>query len=218
MRDVCHQIIGFKYPGFRPRNDFELITLATRRYPGARSDLGTWLDHELAFTIQDVGSLEAVMDSARNTLTMPASRITGLKPRGTERGVFLRPIPDSPYSIRLFPGCALAREYCLDFVDTRTGVPVNSPFQYELWGVPNSGLSFGVGATPITNLESAFGVRQEDISPGHEKFLLTDGQTCLLRRPGHKDVRFTVPIRRQPAAAASRAADDVHVLDLPASY
>ncbi|KAI0696210.1 hypothetical protein C8T65DRAFT_583633 [Cerioporus squamosus] len=217
LRDICQQMIGFNFPGFRPRNDFELITLATTKYPGTRANLGTWLDEQLAFAIQEVGSLEAVMDYARTSLGMPSNRITGLKPGPTERNVFLRPIPNSPYSIRLFPGCVLAREYCLDFVDTRTGLPVNSPFKFELLAVPNrSGPSSALGLTRITNLDSAFGVRPDEILPGHEKFLLRDGQTCLLRRPGHKDVRFTVPTRRQPTAG-SQAPDDVHDLDLPES-
>ncbi|RPD62267.1 hypothetical protein L227DRAFT_573476 [Lentinus tigrinus ALCF2SS1-6] len=52
----------------------------------------------------------------RPTLDRPSNNITGLKPRGMERNVFLRPIPKSPYSIRLFPGRLESREYCLDFV------------------------------------------------------------------------------------------------------
>ncbi len=132
-----------------------------------------------------------------------------------EHNVFVRPIPNSSYSIRLFPGCAAAQEYCLDFVDNRTGLPVNSPFKFELFGAPNTGASPGFRVTPMMSLERGFGIPQDQIPPGHEKFLLMDGMTCVLRRPGHKDVRFTVPTRRQPPVAAAQAADDVDEIDLP---
>ncbi len=132
-----------------------------------------------------------------------------------EHNVFVRPIPNSSYSIRLFPGHAAAKEYCLDFVDNRTGLPVNSPFKFELFGAPNTGALPGFRATPMMSLERGFGIPQDQIPPGHEKFLLMDGMTCVLRRPGHKDVRFTVPTRRQPPVAAAQAADDVDEIDLP---
>ncbi|KAI0695268.1 hypothetical protein C8T65DRAFT_584467, partial [Cerioporus squamosus] len=216
-RDVCLRMIGEQYPWFQPRNDFDIYTLGTTKYRGNRAELGTWLDSKLAKCMGHQGSLENVMDNVRSALNLPSSTITGLKPRRTERNVFLRPIPHTSYSIRLFPGCFDAREYCLDFVDTRTGVPVNSPFKFELWVVPDPDRPWlGSGSARVTSLDVAFGQRQDEILPGHEKFVLRDGQTCLLKRPGHRDVRFTVPVRRRPVAAAV-GAGDVHELDLPAS-
>ena len=66
----------------------------------------------------------------------------------------------------------------------------------------------------VYSLERIYGNRDEDVAPGAEKFLLMDGQTCLLKRPGHRDLRFTIPLR----AAAMQAADtgqDVDAIDFP---
>lgn len=62
-------------------------------------------------------------------------------------------------------------------------------------------------------LECSFGIPQHKIEPGAEKFLLHDGQHCLLRRPGHRDVRFRVPIRRRLRVEAAPV--DADVLDFP---
>ena len=35
----------------------------------------------------------------------------------------------------------------------------------------------------------------KDVLPGEAKFVLTDGMTCVLTRPGHRPLRFTVPTR-----------------------
>ena len=66
----------------------------------------------------------------------------------------------------------------------------------------------------VYSLERIYGNRDEDVAPGAEKFLLMDGQTCLLKRPGHRDLWFTIPLR----AAAMQAADagqDVDEIDFP---
>ena len=102
---------------------------------------------------------------------------------------------------------------------TQTGRPTNSPFQFELWTIPNPSLPYS-GTTPalVVSLEQNFGRSKREIPDGQEKFVLRDGQTCLLKRPGHKDVRFRVPVRRQPlAVAAPVQAVDVNDLDLPES-
>ena len=87
----------------------------------------------------------------------------------------------------------------MDFVLTATGQPVNSPFEFQLMTIPNPKTPwlFGLGGR-IKSLETKFGVKQNDIYPGEEKFLLQDGQTCILTRPGKRTVRFTVPIRPLP--------------------
>ncbi|RPD61727.1 hypothetical protein L227DRAFT_499774, partial [Lentinus tigrinus ALCF2SS1-6] len=216
-RDVCLQIISEQFPGFEPRNDFDILTLGTTKYHGPRAELEAWLDEKLAVCVDVRGSHEVVMESMREMLSMPSSTITGLKPRGMERNVFLRPIPGSSCSIRLFPGCLEAREYCLDFVSTETGLPVNSPFKFELWAVPNPSLPWiGAISERIFSLENMFDYSTKDIPAGHEKFPLRDGQTYLLKRSGHKDVCFTVPLRRLPLAATVQARD-VDMLDLPES-
>ena len=102
----------------------------------------------------------------------------------------------------------------MEFVHTATAQAVNSPFPYELWSVSNLAMS-GLSVPMVGRLKSAecaFGIRQEDILPGEEKFLLRDGQTCLLKRPEKRPLRFTVPIRQRQS---SRVDEDVDALDLP---
>ncbi|CDO75337.1 hypothetical protein BN946_scf184966.g5 [Trametes cinnabarina] len=136
------------------------------------------------------------------------------KPRAHDPLVFVRPIPDSKYSIRLFPGSLSRAEYCMDFIDTKTGEPVNSPFEHELWSVPNSDTPWltmpMVGK--LRSAERGHGIKQDDILPGEEKYFLRDGQTCILTRPGKRSVRFTVPIRRRPEIEEIETMD---VLDFP---
>ena len=122
----------------------------------------------------------------------------------------MRQIPRSKYSIRLFPGSPALREYCLDFVETRSGRPVNSPFEFGLWTIGNHTARHVYGPVRLRSLESAFGYSQRDILPGEEKFVLSDGMTCLLTRRGHKPVRFTVPTRTEALEPF-----DGDVLDFP---
>ena len=84
----------------------------------------------------------------------------------------------------------------MDFVSTASGEPVNSPFKYELWSIPSDNAPF-VAARRIYSLEKGGGFAREAIRPGAERFLLMDGQTYQLRRPGRKNVRFQVPERRE---------------------
>ena len=106
-------------------------------------------------------------------------------------GVVIYTIPDSEFSVRLFPGDPAEQVYCLDFVHNDTGHPVNSPFDFELW----------VGAWPrsalarVFSVEESMGLAPQAILPGEEKFALRDGYTCLLKRKGRKDMVFTVPVR-----------------------
>ncbi|KAI9060941.1 hypothetical protein FKP32DRAFT_1594940 [Trametes sanguinea] len=140
---------------------------------------------------------------------------TGMKPRPGEvsKYVHVRPIPDSKYSIRLFPGSISAAEYCMDFIDSATGEPVNSPFEFELWGVSDPDTPWlGMPSQQLRSIERTHGIKQEDIRPGHEKFILRDGLTCVLIRPGKPGVRFTVPVRRRPE---TQPQPEVHILDFP---
>lgn len=89
-----------------------------------------------------------------------------LKPYSGQRNVFVRPIPDSEYSIRLWPGVSANREFCLDFVHTATGEATNSPFAYEIWNVPDPDVPLSLGPTRLSSLENNFGVKTPDIRPG----------------------------------------------------
>lgn len=136
------------------------------------------------------------------------------KPSPGDPEVFARPLPGSEYSIRLFSGNAESKDYCLDFVLTATGEPVNSPFKFDLLCLPDPNAPIRSGPIiSMRSLECSFGIPQHEIEPGAEKFLLHDGQYCLLRRPGHRDVRFKVPTRRRPKPEAPPV--DADFLDFP---
>ncbi|KAI0752788.1 hypothetical protein C8Q80DRAFT_1217221 [Daedaleopsis nitida] len=203
VREVALQIIRKRYPNFKPRNDYEIVALSGSRYRGPESEIPAWLDGEYARQVAVMGSAEHAIEISE---AMLSSReiITGLKLSPGTPNVFVRPILHSSYSIRLFPGSLSSQEFCMDFVDTSTGRPVNSPFAFELLQVSDP------GGTPLPGAR----IRsiERDISRGEEKFVLRDGMTCILRRPGRRDVEFTVPIR--PTPPPSRR-DDVDYLDFP---
>ncbi|KAI0642954.1 hypothetical protein C8Q79DRAFT_980823 [Trametes meyenii] len=202
-REVFQAIVQKHYPSFVPRNDWELVHLSGGAYRGHESGLYEYLDATLAARVKSYGSYEKLMDNAKSTLE-EVVEFTGLKPipgGPHDPHVLVQPIPGCEYSIRLFPGSLESSEYCLDFVDSRTGEPVNSPIKFDLISVPDPNGPIGSGPTiRLRPLECAFGISRNKIKPGEEKFLLRDGQHYVLRRLGHRDVRFTVPIRRRPQA------------------
>ena len=97
----------------------------------------------------------------------------------------------------------------MDFVHSATGKPVNSPFKFELWSVSNALTPYP--PSRIKSLEQSWSTHERKVAAGEEKFILKDGMTCVLKRPGHKDLRFRVPIR----VTAMVSSDDVDVLDFP---
>ena len=133
-----------------------------------------------------------------------------MKPKPGAANVFCRPIPNSPYSIRLFPGAIIHREYCLDFVRTKTREPVNSPSDYQIWSAPETTTPWlgTVGMMRIRSLENSFGFSAVNTPAGTEKFVLRDGQTYVLRRPGHRDLRFKVPVRADGLETVQSARDE----------
>ncbi|CDO71687.1 hypothetical protein BN946_scf184915.g31 [Trametes cinnabarina] len=198
-RDVCLEQIHKLYPKFQPRSDFDIVELASTRQKGTYAEIYAWLDERYAVLTSNAFGRENT-DKGCTKLLNSWVDSSGNKPKtNNEFGVFTHPLPDSKYSIRLFPGSIHAAEYFLDFVDTETGQPVNSPFEHELWGIPDPvtpHLSVPCSGK-LRSVERAFGIKQEDIYPGEEKYLLRDGLTCLLTRPGKKPVRFTIPVRRE---------------------
>ena len=87
----------------------------------------------------------------------------------------------------------------MDFVERVSGSPVNSPFEHELWSIPDPDaphLQLGLTGR-LSSMERCHGIAQDKIRPGEEKFLLRDGQMCLLKRPGKQDLCFRVPLRRE---------------------
>ncbi|KAI1785984.1 hypothetical protein LXA43DRAFT_1065412 [Ganoderma leucocontextum] len=197
VRETFMEVIREKHPHFKPRTDFDIYTLASTEYKGLPSGLYTWLDGQLALRLATSGDFDRIMNMTRQLLDSRGT-ITGRKPKLGAPNVFLRPIPNSQYSVRLFPG-SLARQ------------PVNSPFKFELWVLPNTSTPW-LGGLPmrIHSLERVYGYRETDISSGAEKFLLRDGQTCMLKRSGHRDLRFTVPVRAAVLQPADVNADQLH--------
>ena len=105
----------------------------------------------------------------------------------------------------------MQHHYCLDFVRTDTGEPVNHPFKYELWKIPDPVAPWlSLGAMRLHTIEETFRVSADMLQPGAEKIFLSDGLTCLLKRPGERDIHFKVPIRTKPQPVG-----DVHVIDFP---
>ncbi|KAH9850396.1 hypothetical protein C2E23DRAFT_309043 [Lenzites betulinus] len=201
LRAVYLETVRELYPYYTPKNDFEILLLSGGNYKGVASLEGIMqhIDKQMKSSITlRRGTRESVLRSATKVLDMEQD-ITGLKPRPGDPGVFIRPLPDCDYSIRLFPGSKAASEYCLDFVLSATGKPVNSPFKFNLFAGPGPTIPVGfVPTVGIQSLERSFGVAPKDMRPGAEKFVLRDGQLCTLQRPGHKDVQFIVPKRRRP--------------------
>ena len=107
----------------------------------------------------------------------------------------------------------------MDFVDSTTGRPVNSPIQYELWMIPSVDAQL-CGRLPVQifSVERHHHIPQEKIRPGEERFILRDGRTYFLRRSGYDDVRFTVPIRRKKCDNIFPTSNHVDILPLPASH
>ena len=230
MRDVCIITAQKLYPGFTPQNDFELEILGGSPLMDHEApSISKWLEDELGIALEESHTLEKVLENSRRLLDMPVDP-TGvrllyfpsvspilstlqLKPKSNdEPGVYVRAIPDSAYSIRLFPGCRSEGEYCLDFVCTATGEPVNSPFKYELWSAPNRLTPWTFcGPGRLRTLDAVFGIPAHEVPPGEEKYLVKDGQTYVLKRPKQKGFRFTVPVRVSPVSTSEAYVD----ADLP---
>ncbi|CDO75338.1 hypothetical protein BN946_scf184966.g6 [Trametes cinnabarina] len=212
-RETCLEVVNRLYPKTKPRNDWDVLQLGTN--PKREDDpeaLNAWLDEHYENNIKTHG--REMIDHSVKTVLDTYMEQTGKKPCGEDPLVFVRPIPDSQYSLRLFPGSISRAEYCLDFVDSKTGEPVNSPFEHELWSVPNIDTPW-LTMPMVVKLRSAergHGIKQDDILPGEEKYFLRDGQTCVLTRPGKRSVRFTVPVRRRPALEEVEPMD---VIDFP---
>ncbi|KAI0373771.1 hypothetical protein BV20DRAFT_675276 [Pilatotrama ljubarskyi] len=117
IRDLSLRVIRNKYPYFTPRNDWEILLLSSALYKGAPDGIYNYLDSKLASELRRC-SYEEAMEDARKMLD-EAADCTGLKPEPGDPHVFVHPIPNSEYSIRLFPGSVEGRDYCLDFLPRR---------------------------------------------------------------------------------------------------
>ncbi|KAI0674828.1 hypothetical protein C8Q78DRAFT_1009110 [Trametes maxima] len=211
-REVYLEIFNKAYPTLLPRDDYDIMMLGANRRTGTKEEILAWVDRCMEADIEESGSREAVLESAKQLLDDLVAP-TGRKPRPGRDTSHIRPIPNSKYSIRLWPGNPYVNEYCMDIVDTATKQPVNSPFEFDFWIIPDLDTPWlGGPAGCLRSLERNFGIPQHKILPGEEKWVLRDGQSCLIRRPGEKDIRFTVPVRKRRKPPIT---EEVYILDFP---
>ena len=86
---------------------------------------------------------------------------------------------------------------------------MNSPFVFELWSISSPLVPCPLSR--IYSLEHIWGVPQHEVHAGQEKFVLSDGMTYVLKRPGRKPFQFRVPLRISPLVSSV----NVDVADLP---
>ncbi|KAL7280681.1 hypothetical protein ACG7TL_005620 [Trametes sanguinea] len=133
-----------------------------------------------------------------------------VEPTGVSRASFkfprtgssdILPIPDTPYSLRFWPGSLTWAEFCMDFMkDTEQygKIAVNVPVGYQIWAIPDPDHSPWLFPT-CTQLESperSYGIPADKIDAGAEKYLLRDGLVCSLVFKDREVLRFQVPQRQ----------------------
>ncbi|RDX40601.1 hypothetical protein OH76DRAFT_1365989 [Lentinus brumalis] len=107
-----------------------------------------------------------------------------------------QPIPGTKYSLRLFPGSYVAREWCLEFILTRSEKPILTPANVTVWHIPDPDWAEGVGYNRIFSLEDTFTDSLPGVPIKEEKYVLRDGEKVIVYMP-KKSVEFIVP-RRPP--------------------
>ncbi|KAI0308984.1 hypothetical protein OF83DRAFT_1180149 [Amylostereum chailletii] len=202
-REHFTRIVQKRYPNITPKNDMHLFMLARDtpdKTPEARIER---LAKERTRTGITLAQARKKVLSELNDRLEQRATVYGLKPEPGEEEVHYLPLPDTKLDIRVWgKGLAHKHKYCLDFVDKATREPVNSPRDFELWAVPQLNMwwlpSF---SGKCQSAEVAFGVDRNKISPGQEKYLVTEGASYRLVRKGLKDVFFTIPMRPVPQPA-----------------
>ena len=123
--------------------------------------------------------------------------VAQVKPRPGDRDVYTVSIPGSDLIIRMWNGgMTTYRQFCLDFYDTRGRTPVNLPSGFSLWSSGATALGGFMVGGQLGSWENAFGVRGAQIPPGEEKWSVPEGSYITLKRHGHADFTFAVPIRQ----------------------
>ncbi|KII84210.1 hypothetical protein PLICRDRAFT_179876 [Plicaturopsis crispa FD-325 SS-3] len=203
--EVCQRMNPQLQPRSGEMRDWDIQMIATIKTSGIdANNFAAWSDSKLENLYRDLlpeekpRRREEILRSMKQLLDGPPEAV-GRKPRPGEGDIHIRKIPDSEYSFRLWGrGLDATHKYCLDWVHSQTGEPVNSPFgeDYELWAVPNRRTPWIPCPTSrLCSAERAFGVAQKDILPGQEKFILLEGTACLFKRPGKQPIYFEVPVR-----------------------
>ncbi|CDO68151.1 hypothetical protein BN946_scf184938.g3 [Trametes cinnabarina] len=202
-RDTYLEFLQKAHPELTPRNDFEVLLLGSNWLKEMKSaeEKQAWLAQQWQEHVdsEEFGSAEAAMESVKAILDAVLP-LAGRKPRPGDEGVLQFSIPDSDYSIRLWPGPLEHAIYCLAFVDNATQRYINVPTDHTFWHLPIPSAPWIPGAGPVelVSAERSMGIQPEDIIEGEEKYFLRDGMTCALTRPGKENALFTVPLRQQP--------------------
>ncbi|KII84214.1 hypothetical protein PLICRDRAFT_95561 [Plicaturopsis crispa FD-325 SS-3] len=212
LRECCLELCESLNPTIQPRagemRDWDIEVLSSGKVSMADAkNFAAWSDSKLDNVFRHLTPEQKqlkrteYLKEAKQRMDGPPASV-GRKPKPGDGDIHIRKIPNSEYAFRLWGrGLETKRQYCLDWVHSKTGEPVNSPFgeDYELWAVPNRRTPWIPCPTSrLCSVERAFGVAQKDILPGHEKFTLLEGTACLFKRPGQMPIYFEVPVRPRP--------------------
>ncbi|KAG2130336.1 hypothetical protein DEU56DRAFT_740631 [Suillus clintonianus] len=138
----------------------------------------------------------------------------------------LKPLPNSldddvrvhqlftDYSVRIW-GVGLEPEhrYHFDFVDPRTGHPVNLPPKWNIFIAPGSlsclpfptmmAAMMPVGS-PMLSMERGHGLKFREVLPGEEKYLCPEGTRLRVVSPEGCEAFFELPVRESIHIEANR--------------
>ncbi|KAI0328849.1 hypothetical protein GY45DRAFT_938163 [Cubamyces sp. BRFM 1775] len=76
-RDLFLEFLHKTYPNITPRHEYDIVTLGTTRIPGTTEEVLAWVDEQMRYDIDDLGSKEAVLENARRALE-PVVAVTGV--------------------------------------------------------------------------------------------------------------------------------------------
>ncbi|KAK7685234.1 hypothetical protein QCA50_011597 [Cerrena zonata] len=199
VRDDMLATVRSQFPTYVPSNDFELDNIyrfvlhAPPDYSAA--DIEKWLK-ENAMTMECTQEFLAAYTIALDSLCASS----GMKPPSSatqDDGVILIQIPDSKYSIRLFPGSDITTHF-MDYVLTDTGNPADEAFAlYRLYQISD----WDVEHEPeeVITIEDALGAF---CYKGEQRYILTNENKYHVKRSDEEDstepTTFEVPYCRMP--------------------
>ena len=140
-----------------------------------------------------------------------------MKPQLGDPNVYTVCVPNSPYVLRMWEGgMTYYGHFCLDFYDTDRKAPVNLPAGHGLYPGGPSMPPIGFASGPGQYLPWPKGVRDgmnsrlkvpafgswernmgmHSFPEGEEKWSFPEGSSLVLKRDGHPDFMFQVPVRQ----------------------
>ncbi|KAI9062801.1 hypothetical protein FKP32DRAFT_1604220 [Trametes sanguinea] len=197
------QVVAERFPDLplEGLSDFELYQLATSEVNGKTLDDMRRISSELwQSLVEECGDTQKAQRLWKAFMDEELEP-TGRKPEPDDPYIDILPIPDTPYSLRFWPGSLSWAEYCMDFMeDTEQHgtIAVNVPAGYQVWAIPdpdNSPWLFPT-CTHLESLERSYGIPRDKIVAGEEKYLLRDGLVCSLVFMDREVLRFQVPKRQ----------------------